>query len=279
MSEALICVVSYNNLSLTKQACLSLREQTFPTRIVVWDNASSDGTQDWLRDQEWLTAELSPENVYWTPAINRAIAKYSNGEAYIGYMNNDAAPMPHTVERLVNLLREDEVGLVAPSMSRIGGPQDIAFCEGHGAVQKGGDIEEAISKFSPKRVTYVLGAMAMLRRDVWDEVGPLADDMPLGADDHDYAIRIKEAGYQVWVAQNAFCEHAGHASGKIGAKAWDDLGSQSWQVFNERWAGYYRTEEEAIKCHWGGDYHPGWDRGTGWRREDAPVETGASGGT
>lgn len=267
MERALICVVAYNNLKLTQRAVQALREQTYDTRIVVWDNNSSDGTQDWLRMQQDIEVHLSDENVYWTPAINRAISEFWKDEDYIGYMNNDAQPFRSTVERLVALLQAPEVGIVAPSMARIGGPQDIAVCEGHDIVARGGFVDANLVDLPPKRVNFVMGAFAMLRKEVWDELGPLDEDMPLGADDHDYAIRAKEAGYQLWVAQNAFCEHAGHASARVNReadKAWDDLGAKSWDVFNKKWAGYYATEEEAIKSHWAGDYEDGWEKGSGW---------------
>lgn len=261
-ADVLVVVVSYNNRELTQRAVAALRRQTMPVHVVVWDNNSQDGTQEWLRQQSDIDVELSPENVYWTPAINRAIDKYWAGETYVGYMNNDAAPLMHCVQRMVRLARKDGIGLVAPSMERIGGPQDIANCEGHDIVREGGFLEQNMEGLPGKRVTYVLGAFAILRKKVWDEVGPLDEEMPLGADDHDYCIRLKERDYQIWVAQDAFCQHAGHASARVpgASAAWDDIGARSWARFNEKWAGYYKTEEEAIKSHWGGTYHPGWER-------------------
>lgn len=266
--SAFVVVVSYNNLELTKRAVESLQAQTYPTRVAVWDNASTDGTAEWLWEQQgefdWT---VSGENVLWTPAVNGGMEKWWRGEEFVGYMNNDAAPLRHTVERMVELLQRPEVGLVAPSMERIGGPQDIANCEGHDIVRQGGFVETNIAHLPPKRVNFVMGAFAMLRKEVWDAVGPLAEDMPLGADDHDYAIRLKEMDYQIWVAQNTFCRHGGHASartGKAAEIAWKDWGAKSWAAFNEKWAGYYATEEEATKCHWAGDFHEGWVKGTGW---------------
>lgn len=268
MADVLVAVVSYNNLELTKRAVDALRNQTVPVDIAVWDNASTDGTSDWLVSEPDLLKVASRDNVLWTPAVNRLMGMFARDQRVVGYMNNDAAPLPHAVERCLTLLERPEVGIVAPSMARIGGPQDIAHCRGHDAVANGGDVrsvEHLLEGLPPKRVTYVLGAFALLRRDAWDLVGPLADDMPLGADDHDYCIRVKDAGLQIWVAQDAFCEHAGHASARgDGEQQWTDWGAKSWERFNEKWAGYYRTEEEAIKCHWGGEYHEGWEVGTGW---------------
>jgi GT2 family glycosyltransferase len=275
---ALICVVSYNNLALTQRAVDHLRNQSYPTRIAVWDNASMDGTAEWLDKQHDIEKVCSDQNVFWTPAVNRLMSSFWQDEEYVGYMNNDAAPLRHTVERLVKLLEREEVGLVAPSMERIGGPQDIANCQGHDYVKEGGFVERALEGLPPKRVNYVLGAFAMLRKPVWDEIGPLAEDMPLGADDHDFCIRMKDKGYQIWVAQEAFCLHAGHASAnsKTAERNWDDVGAKSWDAFNKKWAGYFATEEEAINTHWGGDYVEGFDRGTGWGDTSGVTESSTS---
>jgi GT2 family glycosyltransferase len=265
-SDVIIVIVAYNNLDLTKRAVNALRAQTVPVHIVVWDNASTDGTPEWLAEQSDLDSYCSKENVYWTPGVNGGIQKFLGDERFIGYMNNDAAPLPRTVERMQRLLRVAPIGLVAPSMDFIGGPQDIANCRGHGRTG-GPNTEQLIESFGGKRVTFVLGAFALMNREVWEKVGPLAEDMPLGADDHDYCIRVKEAGYQIWVAEDAFCQHGGHRSATVpGAAAlWEKVGHDSWQVFNQKWAGYFATEEEAIKAHWSGTYHLGYDKGTGWR--------------
>lgn len=266
MAESLIVVVSYNNCDLTLRAIEALKKQTVPTRIVVWDNNSPDGSARRLAQVQGIELIASPENLMWTPAINRAIAEKWDGEPFIGYMNNDAAPGPTCIERLTNVLRDESVGLAGPVIERIGGPQDVANTPINSmVVGREQNLDQAIERLPVKRVTFVLGAFAMLRKEVWDQVGPLPEDMPLGADDHDYCIRIKHAGYQIVVVQSAYAQHAGHASSKQEGKAnWDDWGGKSWQVFNEKWAGYYSTEEEAIKCHWGGDFVDGWEIGTGW---------------
>jgi GT2 family glycosyltransferase len=261
MSDVLVAVVSYNNLDLTVRAVQALQAQTVPTRFVVWDNASTDGTQEWLKRCN-IEHVNSRENVYWTPAINQVIQDHWAGETYIGWMNNDAAPMPHTVERMLRLLSKEDIGLVAPSMERIGGQQDIAFCEGTNLVHQGGDIDSRLQNLEGKRVTFVLGAFALTKKKVWDVVGPLDATMPLGADDHDWCIRLKQARYQIWVAQDAYCRHGGHSSARVAgaSEIWDQKGGESWEAFNNKWCEYYKTEDEAIKCHWGGIYTPGYDR-------------------
>lgn len=260
MSDVLVVVVSYNNIDLTQRAVKALLAQTVPTRFVVWDNASTDGTQEWLK-LVGVEHVNSTENIYWTPAINEAIRDHWDGEEFIGWMNNDAAPLPHTVERMLRLLRKEDIGLVAPMMERIGGPQEPVNCAG-GAHSAHPDVESKIEGLDGRRVTFVLGAFALTKKTVWDTVGPLDPQMPLGADDHDWCIRLKQWRYQIWVAQDAYCKHGGHSSARIpgATEIWDNKGGESWEIFNKKYDGYYATEDEAMKCHWDGIYYPGFDR-------------------
>jgi GT2 family glycosyltransferase len=267
MSDTLLVVVSYNSIDLTRECVKSLQAQDHPTRFVVWDNASQDGTSNMLADMG-VEHVASQENIFWTPAINRVVEKFWAGETYIGWMNNDATLTPKGVERLTTALRNPEIGLVAPVTSNIGGPQDVSSNpDVHDILHRGPKFpDRALAELPSRRCTYVLGACSMTRKDVWDTIGPLDEDLYLGADDHDLAIRVREHGYEIHVVQSAYCHHRGHASVKsnTGRKNWDVHGAKSWDAFNRKWAGFFADEAEAIQCHWGGEFVDGRAHGSGW---------------
>jgi GT2 family glycosyltransferase len=248
-----MAVISYNNFSYTVEAVDSLLNQTVNVAVVIWDNASPDGSAEHLKElkSEQVSVVCSPENVLWTPAINRILE--GRNEPFCGFMNNDISLPHYGIERMLEIASRKEVGIVAPTGSALGGPQD--FVTHHGAPD---DREGYCARLKPKRTTYVVGACCLLRREVWDEVGPLDESMPLGADDHDYCIRLKAAGYQIWLDERVYAKHHGHASGS--SENWNEWGGKSWEAFNKKYDGYYVSEEEATKCHWGGVYQPGWDK-------------------
>lgn len=262
MSEVIIAIVSFNGLHETKRCVWSLREQMPMVDIVIWDNASTDGTVEWISQNVDLFygVSLSPTNVMWTPAVNAALQTHINdGHRYVGWMNNDIMlTEPDVVASLVGHLQSQDCGIIAPLMPRVGGPQE-----------NNQYIDTPMPPEGWMTVPYVLGAFCMMRRESWLEIGLLDEKMPLGADDHDYAIRVREAGYQCRVARDVWVDHGGHVSARTheGSQNWDEWGSKSWEAFNEKWSNYYLNEEEAIKCHWGGHYYPGWDIGTGWLPE------------
>jgi len=256
--STLIIIVSYNDAVNTVKTVGSVLGQG---RIVVWDNGSNDGTPDKLIKAFGPTITVHPceQNHLWTPAINKAVATYlEDDDDAIIMSNNDIHYYPDTIETLRAAMAPD-IGLVAPIGAGLGGMQDFAhWYPEHQQPYK-------FAKTLPvKRVATVVGACLLVPATVWNEVGPLDPTMPLGADDHDYALRVKEAGYKVVVQQAAYVGHASHASFPKAQDVWREWGGKSWESFNTKWAGYFLNQEEAVKCQWGYAYHEGWEIGTGW---------------
>lgn len=258
--DTLAIIVNYNDEVNLLRCLHSLHGQA---RIVVWDNASTDNSVLQTR-KKFPDVEVheSPNNVLWTPAINAAIEQYELGESYILVSNNDIVYHHDTVRKLKRTAARPETGIVAPIGSGLGGMQD--FAHQHGKGNKIRDPHSFVQNLPDLRVAYVVGASIMFRTDVFWDIGYFDNEMPLGADDHDYCIRLKEAGYHIMVAQSAYVSHKGHASGQKAKSVWDEWAGKSWGVFEKKWAGYYSSEEEALKCHWAAEYHPGWEKGTGW---------------
>jgi len=65
----------------------------------------------------------------------------------------------------------------------------------------------------PQRVEQPAGAALMIRREVFEEIGPLdAQFSPAWFEDVDYCARLAAAGKEVWVVPAASARHAGGAS-------------------------------------------------------------------
>lgn len=81
--------IAHNRLELTKQAIDSyLRTVTVPHTLVVVDNASTDGTQDWLVDSQ-LPAILLEENRYPGYATNRGWEQAPSDATFLHRADND----------------------------------------------------------------------------------------------------------------------------------------------------------------------------------------------
>ncbi len=89
-----IITVCRNNLHLTKKAVASFRAQDVPCDILVIDNASSDGTAQWLNTQNIPRISLR-EQISLAAAWNRALkAVWSMGRTQGLVCNNDVELRP-----------------------------------------------------------------------------------------------------------------------------------------------------------------------------------------
>ena len=76
MKEANITVVTYNRLDLTKKCLESLQNNTmYPYKLTIIDNGSTDGTLEWLEDNQYNFISLGE---------NLGIAKGYNLGWYLG---------------------------------------------------------------------------------------------------------------------------------------------------------------------------------------------------
>lgn len=269
-------VISYNDKTNTSLTVDSLLNQTMPTKIVVWDNGSSDGTVEELKFNFGtdIIVHENPANFFWTPAINCALETYYDQEDIIHYSNNDIYYPQDSIKRMVEDLYEKNAGAVGP----VGlGLPPLQNCLNyypeyvHGVI----DVEDLYKKIESKepiKISSIAGACMVMKASNWRLIGPLDTGMPLGADDFDYSIRIKNFGLNLYASARSFVSHRGHASGNIASREWAEMGARSWDFFNKKWNGYYYNEKEAVKCMWGHEYHEGWDYGTGWMDPDSRIE-------
>lgn len=267
MAEILVVVVSYNNWRLTANCMFSLIKQTTPLDIILWDNNSPDGSAKELSKIDWpknVTFVESKTNLLWAPAINEAIKRYHTDQPVIGFMNNDITLPSHAMEYMLKTLDKPNVGMVGPMGSNLGGGGDYATHKERWLAAGKGTEDDFIAQ-EAIRVAYLVGACVLFTKQAWEDIAPLDEQCPLGAEDHDTAIRLKDKGYEIWVNTNVYANHVGHASGD--SPEWGKYNAQGWNRFNTRWAGYFATTDEARLVHWDGIYSPGWDKGTGWLSE------------
>src|SRR5262249_19043243 len=120
-----VVVVTYGGLELTK-ACLDslLEGETWPRLdVIVVDNASSDGTPEYLGDlarrDSHVRIVLNGENRGFAAANNQGIA-LATGETVV-LLNNDTVVPPGLMGRLAGpLSRDASIGLLCPTTNFCG---------------------------------------------------------------------------------------------------------------------------------------------------------------
>lgn len=265
-------VINYNDIENTIACVDSLLDQTLKTKIIVWDNNSVDNSVNILSKKFGSNINIvnSNKNIYWTPAINKAFEIFYDNEDYIHYSNNDIVYPFESLERMINDAERTNAGMIGPTGSALGGLQDYFshhFKE-DGEFKTFEEHYAFLSNRAPTRASSIQGACVVMPKKAWIKVGGLDENMPLGADDFDISIRVKEMGYSLYVSEQAYVHHRGHASGNKAPGEWSNVGRISWDYFNKKWNGYYFNEVEALRCIWEHRYYPKWDVGTGWLSEE-----------
>ena len=97
---------------MTSQCINSIRQTILAedTQIIVVDNASKDGSAEWLRQQDDLRVRFNNENAGFPKGCNQGI-ELADKDADIFLLNNDAVLTPNALFWLkIALYENDRVG-------------------------------------------------------------------------------------------------------------------------------------------------------------------------
>ncbi len=115
MSKCSIVLITYNRLDYTKVTLNSILENTdYPYELIVIDNASSDGTQEYLNGFKDKIHKLilNHENLGWAKAMNQGF-KLATG-FYFCTSDNDMLYPKGWLAKLVDLLKNiPQLGIVS----------------------------------------------------------------------------------------------------------------------------------------------------------------------
>jgi GT2 family glycosyltransferase len=103
MSEKIaVTVLTYNRLDFLKEIIDAIRNQTLkPDEIIVVNNSSTDGTKQWLDEQEDLFV-VTQENTGSSGGQYTAFkTAYDRGFDWIWTMDDDVVPRPDCLEKLM----------------------------------------------------------------------------------------------------------------------------------------------------------------------------------
>lgn len=255
-----IIILAYNQLDYTQKCLASIQEHTtIPYEAIVVDNASTDGTDEYLIKwrRQWQASQqksansppdccqrvkliLNSENLGYAVGNNQGMA-IAEG-AYVLLLNNDTVVTPNWLERLLAVAQtHPQVGLVGPVTNYISGPQRIA--EVNYPIDSLEGLAEFATQWGEKRageIVYswrVVGFCLLIKRTVLDKIGGLDTRYGIGNfEDDDFCIRAAIAGFQAAIAQSCFIHHFGSQSFKPQGKHYrQQLLLKNWEIFKQKW--------------------------------------------
>jgi len=205
-------------------ACLSaLRAQLLPQdEIVLVDNCSRDRAGDWARRYAPDVRLLSlPENLGFAGGTNAGMAA-ARGELLL-LINDDALAEPGCVDALWAALRASpRAGAAAGALVFSRRPEVVASAgirfQGDGVATDlylGAPAAELPA--APLEIFGASGGLALLRRELIADVGPLAGEFFSYLEDADLAWRARLRGWGAVLASGARARHVYSASGGQGS--------------------------------------------------------------
>jgi len=222
-----------------------------PYRLIVVDSASVEpATHQLFKDvkERGHTVIHLKENKSFSNGVNTGVAAGSS--KYICVLNDDAIVTEGWDSALLQDATPKHVGIVGASSNYASGPQmDPTFVG------------------EPPYLVFVCVA---LRREVWDQIGPMDEETFDGfsSEDIDYVWQVRKAGYKLAVSRGAFVLHAGSRTlaVKVGAHGeggvpLTELRARNDSKYNARlidkwgkeWVAKYQTTKKKILLV---SYHP-----------------------
>jgi glycosyltransferase involved in cell wall biosynthesis/GT2 family glycosyltransferase len=251
--KASIVVVTYNNLELNRECLRSLYARTEWPRFEVFvvDNASTDGTPEFLQEAEQaypdLTVLLNSQNAGF-PAANNQALKRCTGD-YLVLLNNDTVVARGWLSTLIrHLHRDPKIGLIGPSTNAIGN---------EGMVEVGYPSVEQMPAWAAQFVrkhdgeVFDIPMLAMFcvatRRSTFERVGPLDENFGMGMfEDDDYSQRMRELKLRVACARDSFVHHWMRAAfSKVPQIEYDAVFAENRKYFEKKWGRRWEPHQRA----------------------------------
>jgi GT2 family glycosyltransferase len=218
-----IVVLHWKNYSHTCTALASLAQLSYPNYgVLVVDNFSADGSIERLQDAFPAHAFLMNEsNLGFSRGCNRGIrAALDDREcAYVLLVNNDATITPDGLGYAVGFAESNPKcgalsGKILTSRSTnklwyAGGR--ISRLRGQAIVRGFGDYDQGQFD-SCCEVGFVTGALMLIKREVLETVGLLPEEYFFGAEEWDFSLALKRAGYKLFYFPQFVGYHAADGS-------------------------------------------------------------------
>jgi GT2 family glycosyltransferase/glycosyltransferase involved in cell wall biosynthesis len=242
--RASIVIVTYNNKDIN-QLCLEtlFGRMEWPNfEVIIVDNASSDGTVELLREAEQTYPNLrviyNDRNLGFAPANNLGL-RLAAGD-YIALLNNDTVLPRGWFSALArHLAARPSIGMIGPVSNAVGNEAKIDV--GYTDVR---DMPAWSAKYvrAHDGETFPIPMLGMfcvvMRAGVFERVGFLDERFVIGMfEDDDYSRRLRDLGYELICARDAFVHHWQKASFRLlgGDDEYDRIFQENRRRYREKW--------------------------------------------
>ena len=240
-----IVILTYNQLEYTKVCIDSIKKYNGGENceIIIVDNNSTDGTVEWIKQQEGIKYILNEENKGFPAGCNQGI-KIAKEDNDIFLLNNDTVIMPNSIFNLrMGLYYDEQIGATGAISNSASYCQQIS--------EEYNDFNEymnsALKNNIPNEERYekrlkLVGFAMLIKRKVLNEVGLLDERFtPGNFEDDDLSFRILMKGYKLLLCKDSYIHHFGSVSFNVDMNKYSELLERNSLKFKEKWG--FKSEE------------------------------------
>ena len=226
-----VLIVSYQSAVDLRDLFDSLRAEAVGRRIrvVVADNASTDGSVEIARAQGDVVVVETGGNLGYAGGLNAAMSHAGEAPAIL-VLNPDLVLEPGCIAALENRMRVSRAGIVVPRILDGVGTLSGSLRREPGVIRAFGDallgsrwlsrpewLSESVRSerayVSPRRIDWATGAAMLIDRTAWDAVGQWDERFFLYSEETDFFHRARRQGFDVWFEPAATVRHREGGSG------------------------------------------------------------------
>lgn len=235
-----IVTLSWNAPEFTKLALGSIAKYTSePYEVIVVDNGSGPETLSMLHeiDDPHVRVIYNSTNLGFGGGNNIGIAN-ARGE-FVVILNNDVIVTERWLDALLDPFdRIPSVGVTAPRSNKIIGDQEVTDASYN-------DLDSMQAYAIARREKYAkrgflteraIGFCLCVDRRVIDAIGGFDERFAVGNfEDDDFCIRVRGAGYEIYVADDCFIHHFGSQSFIANKVDYMSTMQSNWSKFAQKW--------------------------------------------
>ncbi len=240
MRPVSLIVLSWNGLDVTRTCVMSVLEKTTHPdfRVVAVDNASTDGTREFLRSVEGITVIENEENLGFVKGNNAGIRATDTD---VVLLNNDTEMIQGDwLERMQAVAYSArDIGVVGCRLVNAEGNLVHAGTympvPSYWGQEYPGDEKDIGQYTTDAEAEAVIFACAYIKREVLDKVGALDEDYFSYFEDTDYCMKARAAGYRVFRCGSATVKHLENASTDLNRMDFSGTFRRSRETFLGKW--------------------------------------------
>lgn len=237
-----IIILTHNGLEDTRRCLASIEAHTpEPHELIIVDNASTDGTLDYLRDymatHDNVLVVANRTNRGFAAGNNQGLA-LARGD-YLLLLNNDTIVTTGWLQRMLQVFEaHPDVGIVGPMSNYVSGPQlvrDASYKGPEGLEAFAAEWAQGHDKQSAE-ATRVVGFCLATRKEVVTRIGGLDEQFGSGNfEDDDFCVRAFQVGFRARIALDVFIHHTGSQTFKAAKIDYRQSLMRNWELFKAKW--------------------------------------------